>query len=250
MTPDLQVSTLVGLWSLRADGEPADAVLRLDAYGLTVLRPCGMIGGSWRAASDGTFVASIHSKSGSCETPARLEPDSLPWLAQASRVRPLGRGFELLSPSGEVTARLGSGARSPQLPSSIASSAGEHPDLSPTKRAELEAGPAPLPGGRQPVTVQALIGTWVAPGYPSSFVSFEENGLYRGSDGCNRSVGRWAVSSAGEVLLTSGISTLMLCPGVDVPRLVGSAPRVVVDGQRLLLLDDAGRVSQVLQSRR
>ena len=94
-----------------------------------------------------------------------------------------------------------------------------------------------------PAATSDLLARWEAEGDFQAdvpFAEFHADGTWSGSDGCNGARGRWSMGEGGELLATSGISTLMACDGVGAPGMVASAGRVGnVDG-KLVLVDAAG----------
>jgi len=61
----------------------------------------------------------------------------------------------------------------------------------------------------------SVVGTWATPdaqGEPS--LTFEEDGSYSGTDGCNRVGGQWSADGS-TIDLGNMVSTMMYCEGVD-----------------------------------
>ena len=86
----------------------------------------------------------------------------------------------------------------------------------------------------------SVVGTWGDPdaaGTPS--LTFDADGRYAGTDGCNRVGGSW--SAKGETIdLGDMFSTMMYCEGVDT-WLTGAASARLADGS-LDILDAEGNV--------
>jgi heat shock protein HslJ len=235
---------LVNLWRVAdAAGEADETWLRLDAHEFQLWRDCGMIMGSWRA-SDSLFLASTNSASGECAT------ETIPvveWLESATSFTETADGYELRANDGEVLSSLTiDGA--PEPIDTAAEFYTQPPEITDEVRVQFAA-PAELPSELEAAKADALTGKWVpttsAPTDPH--VVFEPDGTWIGSDGCNGGSGRWAVSSTGEFLATSGPSTLMFCEGAPVPSWVAqaSAAGIDADGQ-LHLFDAAGAALGVL----
>ena len=106
-----------------------------------------------------------------------------------------------------------------------------------------EPGPAgPLPAGLVPATAARLVGTWVPVTLPkgaepgASFVTFQANHHWSGSDGCNGGAGRWALGQGGSFRATSGPQTAIGCQGRPVPGWVAGAGVAAFNGSQLVLI--------------
>ena len=246
----VKVSRLIGLWSVRASGEPRSTVLRVAPDEVAVWRSCGPIGGSWRALTDGTFVASMYGGSEPCFRGTPHVLSTIPWLTHA-------RGFvfdgahtwRLVAGDGATLATLTPGP-TPTAPMNVAQSEADPPTMTAKERQQLDRVPAPLPAGTTPVTAADLVGTWRPTGSAKGSVTFHRSGTYTGSDGCNGVGGRWAVSSGGAEALTTGASTLVYCGGVQVANWFAAAARVAVNGDSLVLYDAKGAVMHRVRSTR
>jgi heat shock protein HslJ len=106
------------------------------------------------------------------------------------------------------------------------------------------SGAAGGPGA--PATESDLVGSWVtgetyatAPNEP--YLTFSDDGSWKGSDGCNGGAGSWSVGADGAITATaSGFSTLIGCEGAPLPKYLTSSRAAYLDGDSLVLADDAG----------
>jgi len=194
--------------------------------------------GSWRA-TDTLFLAYVNSATDEC-VPGASIPE-LPWLESVTGYRPAGDGWELTGADGTVLASLTIDGKPDPIPTVI-DSLTEPPRITADVRAAL-ARPAAAPADATPATADDLAGRWVPVGfddYTDPHVLFEPDGTWSGSDGCNGNAGRWVVDPAGTILTTGGMSTAMGCAGELVPSWVIDARVVVLDDDRLRLLDTDG----------
>lgn len=230
---------LVGLWRVSdAEGETAETWLRLDAHEFMLWRDCGVIGGSW-SASEQLFLAGVFSAMGDCVTDNTIP--SVPWLESVVSYRASVGGWELLDAQGAVAASLTIDGK-PEPHPDIIDYLTEPPVVTDETR-ELFRAAAPLPASVTAASITDLPGRWNPIGEgegTDAHVEFTSDGRYTGSDGCNGTMGRWAVGAAGELLATSGPSTLMWCEGAPVPFWVSHAKRVGFDGASLVLFDIEG----------
>lgn len=236
---DSSAIELVGMWRVSsAEGESADTWLRLDTYDFMLWRDCGYIGGSW-VAGERLFIASVHGANGGCVVGNTIP--EVPWLESVTSYRASVGGWELLDTSGAPVASLtidGKPAPHPDVIDYLT----EAPEITEETRAHFR-GAVALPGGLTEPTAADLEGRWNPVGEgegTDAHVEFAADGTYTGSDGCNGSMGRWAVGDGGEWLATSGPSTLMMCKGAPVPQWVGQAKRAGLDGAQLVLFDADG----------
>ena len=209
---------------------------------LSLWRPCGVTFGSWQADGQ-NFVADSSSATGDC--PSATEPPA--WLRDSVRYRPDGGGWRLVDSSGRVLAGLVPGSRiAPRA--DVDTSLSDPPALGDPATSFRE--PAPLPTRLYPVTASALVGRWVPEGARLSagqaFLQLAANGVWRASDGCNDSSGRWAIGQGSRVLATSGASTEIGCANVDIGGWWSRAARAGTDGQHLVLTDPVGGVLATL----
>jgi hypothetical protein len=233
---------LVGIWRVTGTDEPEGTRLRLSMTDLSLWRPCGVTFGSWRADAQ-TFVADSSSATGNC--PSATEPPA--WLRDSVRYRPDRAGWRLVDASGRVLAGLvPSGSIAPRA--DVDTSLSAPPRLGDPATSFPE--PAPLPTRLHPVTASALAGRWVPqgarPAAGQAFLQLAANGVWRASDGCNVSSGRWALGYGSRVLATSGPSTEIGCDNVDVGGWWSRAARAGTDGQYLVLTDPMGEVLATL----
>lgn len=237
---------LIGVWQVSGTDEAAGTLLRFDATELSLWRACGVLYGSWRADEHGRFVADAgQSADGTCvtakDTALTLRPH---WLMAAASFRVDGDVRVLLDDRGAVAARLepatgsrpGDGSRSPFT---------DPPSVDEHARRSFEP-PAPLPGQLSPATEATVLGRWMPIGVEPAqrprvpFLRLAADRTWSSSDGCNGSMGRWTIGSAGRVLATSGISTLIACHNVPVDQWWTSATRAGFDGRTLVLVDATG----------
>ena len=120
---------------------------------------------------------------------------------------------------------------------------------------ERYAPPAPLPSDITPATAETLLGRWEHEGGgiegrdgPSS-VTVRRDGTWGGTDGCNRSGGRWLTGSDGLLLTTNSGSTQMWCSAIetDVTKPFMQVARAGFDGPTLVLYGDDGKALGRLQ---
>ena len=233
-----QALELVGLWRVSgAAGESDETWLRLEAGQFQLWRDCGMITGSWNAG-ERAFLAAVNGASGGC---ADSTPPEIPWLDSVTAYEPAEAGWRLTDESGAVMASLAiDGA--PEPIDTAAQSYAEPPVIDDAVRAAFRPA-APLPEPLEPATGAGLQGRWTpvdAPAASKALVEFRNSGTWGGSDGCNSSGGRWAVEGEGELLTTSGPSTLIGCDNIPVPGWVAAARLAGFDGDELVLLDVSG----------
>ena len=106
------------------------------------------------------------------------------------------------------------------------------------------------PGTRSAVAPEQLVGTWTvdavldAPEQP--YITFSDDGSWSSSDGCNRVQGTWELGENGALDTTSGPSTLMACPGAQLPLAVAQADFVIVDGDTLTIYSTAESTATTL----
>ena len=230
---------LVNLWRVSGvAGEGADTWLRLDVPEFQLQRDCGMISGEWRATDD-LFLASVSAAGGDCVTDGSIP--AVAWLESVSGYRATGDGWVLTGTDGTTIATLTLDGASGQIPAAVESDT-EPPPITAHVRAAL-ARPAPLPAGSTPATADDLAGRWVPAsldGPTDPHVLFTADGSWTGSDGCNGNQGRWAANGTGDLLATSGMSTMMFCEGAPVPSWLAQARLAVIDTGILRLLDVNG----------
>ncbi len=225
-------AALVGFWSMSGPGVPAGTKLGLGME-LTVWLPCGVMFGDWRANRQGAFLGELHSVSGKCLGRDARAATSL--IHEVTRFQPTDDGLTLQDVAGDSTARLEPLPEGPPFLSARPSvAAGERADLK-KLRARLRATPDPLSAGLRPANAPSLIGSWALQPRSRAYITLRRDGTYVGSDGCNRSEGRWRVGVDGALLATSGPITLVACDNLDVPGFFSSAARAGFDGDSLVL---------------
>lgn len=228
---------LIGLWTVKdAEGEAAGTVLRVAPDSLSLWRDCGTLMGGWRADTAGLFVADVHGSTG-CGGADALNPA---WLEGAVAFQVAGEERVLLDLRGEPVARLLPGGKPAPNPNMAASEA-EPPVVTEEARQTL-ARTAALPAGLDAPDRGALVGRWVPEGGRGNgpkpaHVELQPDGKWTGSDGCNGLGGRWAAGADGALLVTSGVSTLIGCDNAPIGEWLGTARRVGLDGETLVLVD-------------
>lgn len=230
---------LVNLWRVTGAESAGDhAFLRLEAGELVAWTDCGIATGSWRA-SDTAFLAEVSGAIGGEEcirtAPSASAPAaSLAWLyaARGFRTSDDATSAELLGADGDVVAVLTiDGA--PPASSDHSDDYLVPPEITPEIESAL-AEPAPLPAAVRPAVMDDLLGRWAPDNAEYSgdaFLQFASDGMWSSSDGCNHTVGRFAVADDGRLLATSGMTTLIGCdnwPGATWPWSNGRVG--VVDG--------------------
>lgn len=229
---------LVGMWRVDAAGESDETWLRLDVHEFMLWRDCGAVMGSWDAR-ERLFLASVHGANGDCVSNSTVP--AVDWLESVASYRASVGGWELLDASGGPVASLtvdGKPAPHPDIIDDLT----EAPEVTDETREHFREAAA-LPGGLTSPSSDDLLGRWNPVGEgegTDAHVEFSADGTYTGKDGCNGSMGRWAVGEGGEWLATSGPSTLMWCEGAPVPTWVGQARRAGLDGAELVLFDVDG----------
>ena len=79
-------------------------------------------------------------------------------------------------------------------------------------------GPASTPASTVILLPGGLVGTWTEDGSDSlqqPYISLEQDGTFRGSDGCNTLSGTWTYSDSDGVVLGDIGSTEIACEGID-----------------------------------
>lgn len=132
-------SALVGQWPVRGERiEPGTAV-NLGARRLDVFLRRGILSGSWDARPGGAFLAQTGGGSSECfpagaASCADAEPS---WLRAAATFAVEGEGRVLLDTAGRSVAVLAPGPR-PTVPSTVADSVAEGPQVRAEERAALD----------------------------------------------------------------------------------------------------------------
>jgi hypothetical protein len=241
---DADPARLVASWHVEAPDEDPGSILTIGNHvdgTLLLWRDCGFLEGDWRANRHGMFVAGLYGGNGDCFDRGGVPPFP-DWLDRVVGFRAEGDAELLVDETGQTVARLTPGAR----PSPVAGALPEYaspPVVTPDMRRSFQE-PAPLPDGVEPAGQAALLGRWVPAGKPQSkaFVTYDEDGSYDGSDGCNRQSGRYLVGADGIVLGTSGPSTLIGCENSPLPVWITQAGRVGLRTGRLVFVAPAGKV--------
>ncbi|MEH0933791.1 hypothetical protein [Micromonospora psammae] len=257
MSPQADPVALIGAWKVAEVDEGAGDILRLapDTHdGLLLFSRCGVLMGMWQANVNGLFVAGTSGYSASHDGPGcRPGAGATPaWLRRASAFRVEGGSPVLLDDRGGPVARLLPGAKPTPGPNLLPSLAEPPVVTDEVRRAFAPA--AALPAGLTPARRDTLLGRWVPMGVPTSsprperpHVELRDDGEWRGSDGCNGEGGRWVAGPAGDLLATSGPSTLIGCDNISVGFWLSNASRAGLDGDVLVLLDAQGGETGRLQ---
>lgn len=232
-------SQLVGQWEVEGAGVEPGTVLTFTANEARVFLTCGLLDGSLSAMVGGAFLVDLYGASGGCDpkgdtfTPA--------WLGRAAQFVVEGDRRELRAADEQVLAWLRPAQKRPNVPSTVIDSYGDPPVLTEEERAELDRVPPVFPDGIRPAEASELLGTWVLPGETGGegdwpHVTFREDGLVVGSDGCNGSRERYVLVD-GALLMSEGVSTLIGCENIDI---TADAVLAGFDGETLVLLDQEG----------
>lgn len=237
---------LIGLWRVRAKGEPPSTALRLGRD-LMIWRTCATLDGAWKATADGAFLGDRHGWSARCSANKTGSTETPDWLRRAVAYRVAGPDRQLLDGTGAVVATLLPGGRPTPDPKTLPALA------KPPAGAELAAISAALRSQVLPSsqlaapTRTSLLGTWY-PESPLAGVSptpprleIKADGVWSASDGCNRMGGRWLLGAAGVLLATSGMSHEIGCQNDPSGMNFARSARIGFDGAVLVLLDGKGQ---------
>ncbi len=231
-------SALVGQWTVDDSADDRQAVVNLSAGGgMDIFLACGVLSGGWDGATGGLFVADSSGGSGQCF------PDGVEWKSVAPGWVAAARGFaldgerrSLLDAGGSVLVRLERTSERPEVADTVSETVAEVPTLDEQARVRLDA-PPNLPDDVDPAGASDLIGRWELPKREKVYVEFDDDGTYKGSDGCNGSGGRWAARE-GALIATSGPQTQIGCDNVD--ALPYEARAAGIDEGALVLHDATG----------
>ncbi|MEV1317494.1 hypothetical protein AB0J14_15580 [Micromonospora arborensis] len=243
----LAPESLIGSWTLVDVADPgAGKILRLAAGELHLVGTrCGTLGGTWRANSDGAFLADIWQAPAAavegipgCEKASQETPG---WLRRVTAYQFDGKGLPVLLDGGrQPVARLVPGA-TPTPEPNLADSVLAPPLVTDEARRALAPAVA-LPVTLVPLDQRRLVGRWVPrSGHKAAYVEFTADGEWRGSDGCNGESGRWIIGAGGALLATARGVTLAFCTdSVPVGQWLATARRAGLGGEVLVLLDAQG----------
>jgi hypothetical protein len=238
---------LVSTWTVVTPPSDAGANLlignRVDA-GLGLFLSCGLMSGEWRANAHGMFIASEDGGDGDCFS---NQSDPWPRWLDATAFRSDGVGdLLLLDPSGAILARLQPGGHPTTGPNDSGEFASP-PVVSPTMRDSFKE-PEPLPDGVSPASASDVLGRWLPlpgdrpGGSDRAYVTFEADGRYSGSDGCNGTGGRYVMGADGLILATSGGSTLIGCENSPLSSWPSESGRVGLRDGHLIFVDPDGHI--------
>lgn len=237
---------LIGNWRVEGAPEEDGAVLRIAPEAdLSLWLRCGQLTGSWSANAAQLLVLSFSGGSGECDVQKAYNSS---WLYSVTGYRRGEAGPELTDASGGVVARLLPGGRPTPGPNILPSEA-EEPGLTEQSRPHWQQLPD-LPPSVQPVPRETLLGKWGIAGADKvgrpqvPHATFEAGGRWSGSDGCNRTSGRWTLGDGGALVTTTGPQTLAGCANVMV--LPEHIARAAVDGEELVLYGFDGEPVQRL----
>ncbi|MEU4472476.1 META domain-containing protein [Micromonospora sp. NPDC023888] len=238
---------LIGSWTLADVADPgAGKILRLAGDDLHLIGShCGALGGTWRANSEGIFLADVWSASTAvvegtpgCEKASRETPG---WLRSVTAYQFDGAGLPLLLDQlRQPVARLIPGATPTPEPDK-ADSVLEPPVVTDEDRRALAPAVA-LPATLVPVDQQQPVRRWApTSGHKAAYLEFTTDGEWHGSDGCNDQSGRWITGAGGTLLATTRATTLAFCSdSVPIEHWLMTARRSGLDGEILVLLDAQG----------
>jgi hypothetical protein len=239
---------LVGTWRVIASSTHPSPIVSLSSIGLLVWTSCGWMDGEWNANHQGLFVGSLSGGPSACLLGPRSASNLNPkWLAAAGYTR-AGHDELLLDVSGRVLARLVPTTVPKALTKGV-DPAYAHPVVTPQLRAVMLRVNSPLPSGLVPASRRQITGRWVAitsavwHWQPSPYLSFNADGSWTGSDGCNRLGSRWSIGSHGVLVTILSVQTLIGCHNVNVGDWLNQATRVAFQGRTLVLVNAAGKVT-------
>jgi hypothetical protein len=217
------------------------SVLLLDGLTLSLWRRCGYVQGDWNADHDGLIAATTWAGDRGCLDGSGFD---VPWLRRAASFAVGDGGPVLLDADGAVVARLRPGG-SPTPGPNIAPEEAEPPVVDEQARHDFTIADQ-LPPALEAPSAAMLVGTWAPVRDTSSTgraqVTFDADGSWRSSDGCNGNSGRWVLGDDGALVSTpGGASTLVGCANVPVASWLGGAARAGMDGDVLVLLDAHGQ---------
>ncbi|MGO1972367.1 MAG: META domain-containing protein [Propionibacteriaceae bacterium] len=238
-TRDREPIGLVNLWRVSgAEGAPEATFLRLDKGQFQLWRDDCMVSGSWRAGGE-TMLLEPSQAGGECGDARKAM--QIDWVEQAVSYHATDGGWELRDREHNQVATLGiDGA--PEPIESVTEEYTKPPEVTDEVRKEFEP-PSPLPSDATPATAEELAGRWVPAGAAietDPHVVFESAGPWQGSDGCNQMTGRWALGESGDLLATSGPTTMIACDGAPIGQWLTQAATAAIDGSELVLRDRAG----------
>jgi len=239
---------LVGIWRVTATGERRTPIVSVSSLGLVLWASCGWISGEWNANQQGMFVGILDGGVPACLLGTRSNANLNPRWVTASAYRHNGRDELLLGANGLVLARLVPATVPPalaktQLPEYV------HPVVTPRLRKVLLRVNSPLPSGLEPAEGRQVVGRWIPANRHTGhwqrapYLSFNTDGRWSGSDGCNGLGGRWSVGHDGTLIVVSTASTLVGCNNVDVGEWLSEATRAAFQGPTLVLVDAAGETT-------
>jgi len=239
---------LVGTWRLIASGMHAAPIVSLSSIGLLVWTSCGWMDGDWNANQQGLFVGNLSGGPPACLLGPRSAVNLNPKWLTAAGYRRAGHNELLLDVSGRVLARLVP-TTVPKALTKDVDPAYVHPVVTPQLRAVLLRVNSPLPSGLVPASGKQLAGPWVAvttavwQWQEPPYLSFNLDGKWSGSDGCNALGGRWSIGPQGVLVTVSSGQTLIGCHNVNVGEWLSQATRAAFQGRTLVLVDAAGKVT-------
>lgn len=243
----LTPASLIGSWTIADVADPgAGTILRLADRDLDLVGSrCGTLGGSWRASSDGAFLADIFTATTTAVEGipgcAKASQETPEWLRRVTAYQFDGAGLPvLLDARAQPVARLIPRATPTPEPDK-ADNVLEPPVITDEARRALTPAVA-LPAKLVPVDRHRLAGRWIPlTGHKAAYVKFTADGEWRGSDGCNDESGRWITAASGTLLTTARGTTLMFCAdSMSVGGWLVTARRAGLDGRTLVLLDAQG----------
>jgi heat shock protein HslJ len=239
---------LVGIWRVIAPGEHSAPIVSMSGLGLVLWTSCGWMSGSWNANRTGMFVSILDGGVPACLLGPRSKANLNPRWLNATASRRTGRDELLLGANGLALARL--------LPATVprALAKGQSPEnirpvVTSRLRKTLLLLNSPLPAGLVPAVGRQIVGRWVPANPPIGhwhrppYLSFDADGWWSGSDGCNGLGGRWSIGHDGTLIVVSAGSTFIGCTNVDVGEWLSGATRVTFHGPTLVLVDAAGGVT-------
>jgi len=225
-----------GMWRVsQAKGAIAETWLYLGGH-VAVWTRCGTTEGEWNTRGNQFVAALFMSTRRTCDS-NDFSTDA-PWLYEATGVRPSGEGFDLVDGDGETVAHLSADGSPPS------ETRAEYRYAPVSDRTEPEFNSLPADA----LVATDIVGEWIDPEHSddNTFIEFRDDGSWAGSDGCNRTGGRWVLGEAGLLVVASGIRTLIGCDGSDVAELASVATGVAATSTGLTFYGPDGVLVSVV----
>lgn len=247
-------STLIGAWNVEADGVPSGSKVRIgdpaeeEFFGWDATMDLGscVVGLRMAAARPNLFAWQYTSSSGTdCDRKvARGFIDAPPALLEASTFVATSDGGIILRDLKGVTVATLTPTSTLRTPAGVDPRGSELPTASAQGRAAFDR-VLVVSNDLAPATRDALIGSWRPQRAKNdrARLTFEDDGSFRGSDGCNGVFGRWSMDGDTGAIVTTppGAMTLIGCNNSGMPGTVHGARFAGFDGDVLVLVDAGGK---------